>query len=116
MKSTFSLINGRLSFRRSRDLRTVRTLLNPYTFVDPKRESGEKEPDRSKLPDTVPEEVLKVKRRRLSTPWGGGGGEGEGGRIFSTCLLRALLLRWQTWHLSVTADTTSCFSSFLGLR
>lgn len=79
----FSLINGCLSFRRSRDLRMVRTLLNLFTFVDPKRESQETVPDRSKLPDRVPEEtVLKVKRRRLSAPRKGEG-RGVAGRIFT---------------------------------
>lgn len=57
----------------------VRTLLNPFTFVDPKRESRESEPDHSELPDRVPEETeLKVKRRRLSAPRGVGRREGGG--------------------------------------
>lgn len=51
-------------------------LLNPFTFVDLKRESRENEPDRSELPDRVPEEtVLKVKR----------GGGVRGGYLLPVC-------------------------------
>lgn len=86
----------------------MRTLLNPFTFVDPKRESRESEPDHSELPDRVPEETeLKVKRRRLSAPRGVGGARAEGlaERIFSTCLA--------TSTAAAVADVAPvCFSQY----
>lgn len=92
-------------------------LLNPFTFVDLKRGSRENEPDRSELPDRVPEEtVLKVKRRRLSAPEGGGGGGGGSGEDICYLSVTSTTAAVAHTHLSVTADTTSCFSTILGLR